>query len=187
MVAPLAEWPARTSAIVWHTPPMNAQRDRETEEQICRCADLLKKVLGRDLLGLYLYGSAVVGGLQKYSDIDLFAISGRSTTHEEKARLVAEMLEISGVYMSSTKRPIEMTLVVKSDVNPWQYPPTFDFQYGDWLRGEFESGNIEPWETKEMPDLAVLITQVLLAHRTRYGLEPDRALSKNSSGPRMLP
>ena len=50
----------------------------ETEGQINQCVDLLKDVLGKDLLGVYLYGSAVVGGLQKYSDLDLFARSQSS-------------------------------------------------------------------------------------------------------------
>ncbi len=139
---------------------------------------MLQEVLGQDLLGFYLYGSAVFGGLQKYSDIDLFAIATRPTTHEEKAHLAAQLLGISGVYMRDVKRSIELTIVVQSDVTPWRYPPRFDFQYGDWLRGQFESGDIEPWDTKEMPDLALLITQVLLAHRTVYGPEPDRLLAE---------
>lgn len=156
---------------------MNTQLDNEIEEQISQCIGLLNEVLGKDLLGVYLYGSAIVGGLQKYSDIDLFVISNRSTTYEEKAGIATRMLKVSGVYMNSTKRTIEMTIVVKPDVNPWHYPPNFDFQYGDWLREKFESGNIEPWETKEMPDLALLITQVLAAHKTLYGLEPDQLLA----------
>ncbi len=43
-------------------------------------------------------------------------------------------------------------------INPWQYPPHFDFQYGEYLRDSFEKGIIEPWENYEMPDLAVLVT-----------------------------
>ena len=71
-----------------------------------------------------------------------------------------------------------MTIVEKSEINPWHYPPNFDFQYGDWLRKEFESGIIEPWPTKEMPDLALLITQVLLASKTLLGADPDQLLCK---------
>jgi hypothetical protein len=80
--------------------------------------------------------------------------------------------------MKSKKLPIEMTIVEKSEINPWHYPPKFDFQYGDWLRKQFESGNIEPWPTKEMPDLALLITQVLLASKTLVGASPNQLLCK---------
>ncbi|HAT4455392.1 TPA: DUF4111 domain-containing protein [Legionella pneumophila] len=152
--------------------------DDETERQIDQCLNLVKEILGQDLLGVYLFGSSILGGLQKYSDIDLLVVSDRSTTHEEKTKLAIKLLQISGVYMKSTKLPIEMTIVEKAEINPWHYPPNFDFQYGDWLRKQFESGIIEPWPTKEMPDLAILITQVLLASKTLLGADPDQLLCK---------
>ncbi|MFH2019502.1 MAG: aminoglycoside adenylyltransferase family protein [bacterium] len=141
-----------------------------TKQQITQCLKLLQEVLGDDLLGMYLYGSSLVGGLHHYSDLDMFVISNRSTTKEEKAKLAAKLLKISGINMvSKTHLPIEVTIVVKSEVNPWHYPPTFDFQYGDWMRKDFESGKIEPWESKEMPGLALIITQLLLANMVIYG------------------
>jgi streptomycin 3"-adenylyltransferase len=79
--------------------------------------------------------------------------------------------------MKSSKLPIEMTLVEKARVNPWQYPPYFDFQYGDWLREPFEKGIIEPWLTSEMPDLALIITQVLLKSQTLWGRESAQLLA----------
>lgn len=151
--------------------------DKETEQQIEQCLILLKSILDESLLGVYLYGSSIVGGLQKYSDIDIFVVSNRSTTKEEKTKIANQMLSISGIYLKETKRPIEMTTVVKSEINPWKYPPTFDFQYGDWLRKDFEAGNIEPWPSKEMPDLAILITQVLLASETLFGQAPNVLLA----------
>lgn len=137
---------------------------------------LLKNLLGDDLLGIYLYGSAVQGGLQRYSDLDLFCVTNRETTIEEKEQLVSSLLDISGIYMKDTKPPIELTIVVKSDVSPWKYPPKFDFQYGEWLRDDFEKGNLEPWQSKEMPDLAILITQVLLSGKSLLGPKPDELL-----------
>lgn len=79
--------------------------------------------------------------------------------------------------MQSSKLPIQLTMVVKSDVNPWRYPPRFDFQYGDWLRKQFESGVTEPWSIKIMPDLAILITKILLAHKILYGTHPKQLLN----------
>ena len=147
-----------------------------TEKQIHECLNLVKEIFGQDLLGIYLYGSFVVGGLQKYSDIDLFVVSNRATTREEKAKLVTALLKISGIYMKSKELPIEMTIVEKAEINPWHYPPKFDFQYGEWLREQFELGNIEPWPNKEMPDLALLVTQILLASTTLVGSNPDQLL-----------
>lgn len=157
---------------------MSGYHDNEIKEQLSQCLVLLKDILGKDLLGMYLYGSLIVGGLQKYSDVDIFVITNRPTTYEERAKLVATLLQISGIYQQSFKPPIEMMIVVKSEINPWHYPPKFDFQYGDWLRATFESGHIEPWPEKEMPDLALLITQVLLANKILYGPSPDKLLCK---------
>lgn len=150
--------------------------DTSIDGQLRQCEALLREVLREDFLGLYLYGSSIVGGLQRYSDIDLFVVSRRPTTLTEKATLIKGLLSVSGVYGGSEKRPIEMTIVVLSDIQPWQYPPRFDFQYGDWLRDKFEKGEVEPWETQVKPDLALVITQVLLTGKTLYGEEPEKLL-----------
>ncbi len=152
--------------------------DSETEKQISQCFNVLRKIFREDLLGVYLYGSAVTGGLQAFSDIDLFVILNRAMTITEKAKLLGEILKISGIYQKSQKRPIELIIVLKSKINPWTYPPHFEYQYGDWLREKFESGNLEPWTNTEMPDLALLITQVLLANKTLVGPSPEKLLSK---------
>ena len=83
----------------------------EIKNQINQCLNLVKEIFGQDLLGVYLYGSSILGGLQKYSDIDLLVVTNRASTYEEKTQLATQLLQISGVYMVSTKLPIEMTLV----------------------------------------------------------------------------
>jgi hypothetical protein len=47
-----------------------------------------------------------------------------------------------------------------------------------WLRKDFKKGNIEPWQSKKMTDLALLITQVLLASITLVGDAPEKSLYK---------
>jgi streptomycin 3"-adenylyltransferase len=150
----------------------------EVQQQLKDSLELLKTILEPDLLGVYLYGSSLVGGLQKYSDIDLLIVINRATTSEEKTRLVAKLLQISGIYMKSSKLPIEITLVERGAINPWQYPAHFDFQYGEWLRESFEKGIIEPWTTYEMPDLALIVTQILLKSQTLFGLDPKQLLAR---------
>lgn len=139
------------------------------QQQLDQCLELLKTVFGSNLAGIYLYGSSVVGGLQKYSDIDLFVVTNRKSSLSEKKLLVLSLLKISGLYMKSEKSPLEVTIVEKSMVSPWHYPPRFDFQYGEWLRDSFEQGVIEPWTSKEMPDLALIITQILLKNELLFG------------------
>lgn len=135
---------------------------------------LVREVLGPDAAGAYLFGSAVLGGLRSESDLDVLVVSMRPTTREEKQRLIDRLLAFSGRSAPHGRwRRVELTIVVESEIKPWRYPPSFDFQYGDWLRGEFESGNLEPWPTTTNPDLAALITMVLLGNTPVFGPAPD--------------
>jgi predicted nucleotidyltransferase len=141
------------------------QADRE---QLDRVVELVGDVLGPDLVGAYLVGSAVLGGLKPESDLDVLAVTRRRTTRDQRRRLVERLLASSG---QGGRRRIELTVVVESEVNPWRYPPRMDFQYGDWLRAQFEAGDPEPWPTTN-PDLASLITMALLANRPLLGPPP---------------
>ena len=131
----------------------------------------MRDVLGPDVVGAYLHGSAVLGGLRPRSDLDVLVVSRRRTTRVEKQRLVDRLLAVSGGEPPGPPRPVELTIVVESEIRPWRYPPRFDFQYGEWLRSEFERGNVEPWPAAN-PDLASLITMVLLGNRPLLGPPP---------------
>jgi predicted nucleotidyltransferase len=146
----------------------------EDDEQLRRVVSVIEQVLGEETLGAYLFGSAVLdGGLRPASDLDVFAVLRRRTSGEEKVALVGALLAISGRKTDTGRwRRVELTVVVQSEVRPWRYPPTMDFQFGDWLRGEFENGNVEPWRTRVNPDLAVLITMVILANHPLLGPPP---------------
>jgi predicted nucleotidyltransferase len=149
----------------------------ETQAQIEAIVEGLHEILGSDLVGAYLHGSAVLGGFRPRSDIDIVAISGRPTTAAEKKRLVDLMLSISGRGASrGPGRPVELDIVVASEIRPWTYPPRFDFHYDELLRGEFEKGNLEPWGGPTNPDLASALTMVLLGNKPLVGPEPSQVL-----------
>jgi streptomycin 3"-adenylyltransferase len=159
-----------------YTGPIAAADSAASEPQIAQVLALIGEVLGPDLVAAYLYGSSVLGGLRPYSDLDILVVADRPTTHEEKQRLVERLLAISRPDRREPGRPVELTIVVQTQVRPWRYPPCFDFLYGDWLRREFERGDVEPWPTTEMPDLASLITMVRLANVPLAGPPPTEAL-----------
>jgi predicted nucleotidyltransferase len=145
----------------------------DSPEQLDRIVALVCDVLGPDLVGIYQHGSAVLGGLHPRSDLDVLAVSARSTTRAEKQRFVHHLLSLSPEgHARPGFRPVELTIVVESEIRPWRYPPSMDLQYGEWLRGEFESGNFEPWSTTTDPDLAPLIKMVLLANHPLLGPPP---------------
>lgn len=133
---------------------------------------LVNGVLGHDVIGSYLHGSAVLGGLKPASDIDVLVASARPMGDQQRRALVAGLLNISGV--NARARPVELTVVVQSEVRPWRYPPTVDFLYGEWLRDRFEAGAVP--QPAPMPDLALLISMVLAGDHPLTGPPPARVL-----------
>jgi predicted nucleotidyltransferase len=123
----------------------------------------LEKILGGDLVGVYLHGSAVLGCFGPWSDIDLVAVSRRPTGLQAKRRLAALLLDVSGMQATpAPPHPVELDVVVESALRPWSYPTPFDFHYGESLRARFDAGELEPWEGTESYDLATHVT--ILTH-----------------------
>jgi predicted nucleotidyltransferase len=142
--------------------------------QIGEVVAALQEVLGRALIGVYLHGSAVLGGLRAQSDLDMLAVSERHMTRHEKERMVPRLLALSGSDLAAARpRPIELTILVWSEIRPWVYPPAMDFQYGEWLRDRFERGELEPWPSRTNPDVTLLVTMALLGGATLAGPPPS--------------
>ena len=128
------------------------------------------------VIGAYLYGSAVAGGLRPDSDLDLFFVTRQRMELIQKRCLIDGLLPISGRETRPAGwRPLELTVVVQSDVRPWRYPPRWDLQYGEWMRQQFLAGEEEPWPTAN-PDLAVLVTMVRASGRALRGPDPEEVL-----------
>ena len=142
------------------------------EPQTRRVVAALNAVLGEELVGVFLYGSAVLGGLRPNSDIDLFAVVRRPTTDAEKRRLVELIRPISRRGQRQAGwRPVELTIAVESDVRPLRSPPRTDFQYGEWLERDFDAGQFAP-RKPENEDLVVLIAMVVSADHPLRGPRP---------------
>ena len=138
------------------------------DDQIELLLTSVRDVLGEVVIGAYLHGSAVLGGLRPRSDLDVMVVATRPTAHAEKQRLVSGLLAVS-----LRPRPVELTIVVQNEIRPWRYPPRMDFQYGEWWRSEFERGEVEPWTSATNPDLAPLVRMVLLSDTPLLGPAPS--------------
>jgi predicted nucleotidyltransferase len=136
---------------------------------------IVREILGDAVLGAYLHGSAVLGGLRPTSDIDVLAVIARPTNVDERRAIVDRLLGISGRRAHHRPgRPIELTIVVGSEVKPWRYPPRAEFQYGEWLRNEYEAGRTP--EPERSPDLAPIITMARAGNCALFGPPPAHVL-----------
>ncbi|MFE5827530.1 aminoglycoside adenylyltransferase family protein [Streptomyces erythrochromogenes] len=152
--------------------PTAAALHTEVMDQLAQTVGLVRGVMGPELLGTYLHGSAVLGGLGPASDLDVLAVTRQSLDECKRRALVEGLLEISG--LTAAVRPVEVTVVVQSEVRPWRFPPTGDFLHGEWLREELqESGPPQPCP---MPDLAIALTMVLAGNHPLTGPPPAQIL-----------
>lgn len=137
---------------------------------------LIQATLAPSLQGAYLYGSAVMGGLRPASDLDVFVVTGQRTSREQRRSLIDGLRPLSArTLRPSHWRPVELTIVVGSEVRPWRYPPRMDFQFGEWLRAEFDAGSLGVQDAAN-PDLALLVSMVLDADRPLFGPRPAQLL-----------
>ncbi len=135
---------------------------------------LVRTVLEPKVVGVYLHGSAVLGGLRPGSDLDILAVVKRRTSIAERRRLVDGLLRLSGRRARPPARPVELTIVRHRAVRPWRYPPRSEFQYGEWLRDDYEGG-FTPGSERS-PDLAFLVMLAVQGGRALFGPPPGEVL-----------
>jgi streptomycin 3"-adenylyltransferase len=141
----------------------------EIPDEAKQAQSAVEGVLGDSIIGIYLFGSAVVGGLQRDSDVDILVAVSDSPTFEQRKALVSLLMSVSGAIGNlQAIRPLELTVMTVSDVVPWQFPPRAEFVYGEWLRQEFEAGSVP--EPVRDPDLAVVLKKVIDNSLPLYGI-----------------
>jgi streptomycin 3"-adenylyltransferase len=130
----------------------------EITPQLSQARAVLERNLAGALQAIHLYGSAVDGGLKPHSDIDLLVTVGAPLAVSVRHSLMMDLLSVSDrPGADGSRRPLEVTVVVREEVVPWRYPPLRELQFGEWLREELQAGVIQPatWD----PDLAILLTK----------------------------
>lgn len=89
-------------------------RAAEDDGLAVRVAELVDGVVGDDVIGCYLHGSAVLGGLRPASDLDVLAVTRRRLDDDRRRELTRGLLGMSGI--GNGLRPVELMVVVRSDV-----------------------------------------------------------------------
>lgn len=100
--------------------------------QIEQTVSITTTLLENQILSIYLYGSAVLGGLHPDSDIDILVLTNSEMTDRIRAELTRQVMDASGAVGNPEKRPIEITVVNQNDILPWRFPPKCEYMYGEW-------------------------------------------------------
>jgi len=145
----------------------------EITSQLAEARAVLERHLGDNLRAIYLYGSAIDGGLKPLSDIDLMVAIDAALCETSQRALMQELLAHSAWPGSSgVLRALEVTVVALSELVPWRYPPRREMQFGEWLREDIDAGRFEPAMVD--PDLVILLTKLRLHSMPLHGPEAVR-------------
>ncbi|MFW1812135.1 ANT(3'')-II family aminoglycoside nucleotidyltransferase [Acinetobacter ursingii] len=126
----------------------------------------LQQLLGEALFGIYLYGSAVDGGLGPESDLDLLVVITQALTLQQRKQLAETLLQISHP-IGAVQRALEVTIVHKDHILSGSYPLSYELQFGEWLRDELNQGVILSEHAD--PDLSILLKKAQMHHLTLLG------------------
>lgn len=129
---------------------------REIVPALEKHSQILLDPLGKKLTGIYVHGSAAMGGFTfKQSDFDYLAIISSSLTPEERQKLSKSFLEICG--KDAPGNGIEMSIVVEKFAgSDFRYPTPYEFHMGTKEQVKFHG---LPHKTEMTdPDLAAHFT-----------------------------
>ncbi len=129
------------------------------------------KLLGNDLVGVYLHGSAAMGCMNaEKSDLDLLVVVKNNISDETKGKYMDMVVELN---KEAPAKGLELSIVKETVCNPFVYPTPFELHFSI-AHLEWYKSNPDDYIDKMMgtdKDLAAHIT--ILRHRgkTLYGNE----------------
>jgi predicted nucleotidyltransferase len=137
----------------------------------------VRDVLGESAVGAYLHGSAVLGGMRPTSDLDVLVVVDQPTTEEQRRAIVKRLLKISGRRARrGPARPVELNIVLASEMRPWRHPPSVELLYGEWERDRYEAGFVPA--PRPMADFAPVIVVAQARGVPIFGPRPGDVLAR---------
>ena len=106
----------------------------DIQKQLDNTVNGLSSLLKTNLLGIYLNGSMVFNSFdEERSDIDMIGIINNFLSVEEK-------IELGSLLLSLHRKPcpLEIILIAKEHLIPWQYPPVSHFYFSDYFVEQYK-------------------------------------------------
>ena len=139
------------------------------EEILSEVVHLHRKILGENLIGIYIHGSLAFGCFHpEQSDIDFLAVTERSPTLTEKRTLLARLALLE---KDAPRKGFEMSVVLAENCRRFVYPTPYELHYSKMHRKTFLAAPDEYCKAMHGtdPDLAAHFTVVRETGITLYG------------------
>lgn len=97
------------------------------EDLLRRFTDMSRALLGENLVGVYLHGSAAMGCFNpKKSDVDLILVVRESVPDTVK---LAFMRQVVAMNEEAPPKGLELSVVKQEDCDPFQYPTPYELHF----------------------------------------------------------
>ena len=96
-----------------------------TDKLLVDIVDRYKKVLGDNLVGLYLHGSLAMGCFTPRADIDLIAVIRKPMDMGTKRALIDEIFKIGPL----PDKGLEMSIILEERARDFVHPMPFELHY----------------------------------------------------------
>lgn len=140
-----------------------------------------KNILGDNLTGIYLHGSAVMGCFNsKKSDIDLLVVVNDDISNEIKMQYMDMVVELN---REAPEKGIELSIVKEAVCKPFVYPTPFELHFSIAHLNWYQSNPADYVERMRGTDKDLAAHFTIIYHRgkTLYGKEIKSVFSKVSS------
>ena len=140
-----------------------------------------KNILGDNLTGIYLHGSAVMGCFNsKKSDIDLLIVVNDDISNEIKMQYMDMVVELN---REAPEKGIELSIVKEAVCKPFVYPTPFELHFSIAHLNWYQSNPADYVERMKGTDKDLAAHFTIIYHRgkTLYGKEIKSVFSKVSS------
>jgi predicted nucleotidyltransferase len=121
-----------------------------------RIVEDVRRLLGDDLVGLYLHGSLAFGCFNPArSDIDFLVVVRDRLDPEIKRRLAHILLDLS---RAAPAKGLEMSVLTRASLRQFRYPTPYEFHFSKLWIDRYEADAVD-FETERIdPDLAAHLT-----------------------------
>ena len=137
-----------------------------------------RETFQENLTGVYLHGSLAMGCFhERKSDVDVIVVVNRPLTMDEKRAYLKKILSLN---TKAPEKGIEMSVVLKRDMNPFCHPAPFEMHFSN---AHLENYIKNPDETlRRMTgtdrDLAAHVAIINHYGKTLFGEEKEKVFSK---------
>ncbi|MBI5668900.1 MAG: DUF4111 domain-containing protein [Chloroflexi bacterium] len=131
------------------------------KHQVNRFVQAVSRVVGDNLIGVYLHGSLAMGCFNPArSDLDLLFL-----VQDDLSPATGRDLALLCLELSAQPAPLELSFVRRTALFPWQYPTPYVFHFSeDWrerFNHELSSGAWQTWSGEPTdPDLAAHLMMI---------------------------